>query len=68
MSRRRVAVVGLENDLNGAWMRGEMDIQYQPEFNLKRYSLVCFEAPGCAWNHPTLGSIPPPEIHPDCRG
>src|SRR6202167_6618658 len=53
----------LENDLKGAWTRGEIDIQYQPEFNVKDYSLVCFEALA-RWNHPVLGAIPPSAFIP----
>ena len=65
-SKRRVGkqlAAQLESDLKGAWMRGEMDIQYQPEFNVKEYRLVCFEAL-MRWNHPRLGAIPPSTFIP----
>lgn len=53
-----VSVTELEDDLKGAWTRGEIDIHYQPEFNVKEHRLVCFEALA-RWNHPRLGAIPP---------
>jgi diguanylate cyclase len=66
MSDRRVAeerAAGLENDLDGAWTLGELDIEYQPEFNIKENRLVRFEAL-TRWNHPRLGAIPPSTFIP----
>jgi EAL domain-containing protein (putative c-di-GMP-specific phosphodiesterase class I) len=53
----------LENDLAGAWARGEMDIRYQPEFSIGEDRLVRFEALA-RWCHPTLGAIPPSTFIP----
>jgi EAL domain-containing protein (putative c-di-GMP-specific phosphodiesterase class I) len=53
----------LETDLNGAWTLGQVDIDYQSEFNIKENSLVRFEAL-TRWNHPRLGAIPPSKFIP----
>jgi predicted signal transduction protein with EAL and GGDEF domain len=53
----------LENLLCGSLDRGEISVHYQPEFNVKNQSLVCFEALA-RWNHPVLGSVPPVRFIP----
>jgi diguanylate cyclase (GGDEF)-like protein len=52
---RRVA---LENDLRGAWERGELSVAYQPIFQLASGRLVGAEAL-LRWQHPQHGVIPP---------
>ncbi len=53
----------LENLLRGSLDRGEISVHYQPEFNVKHQSLVCFEALA-RWTHPMLGSVPPGRFIP----
>ncbi len=48
----------LESLLRGSLDRGEIDVYYQPEFNVKHQSLVCFEALA-RWTHPKLGAVSP---------
>lgn len=55
--------LNLENQLRGAITRGEITVQYQPEFNVSSGELVRFEALA-RWTHPTLGVIPPDKFIP----
>ncbi len=48
----------LEQELRGAWERGELRLVYQPIFRTRDHMLVGAEVL-LRWNHPTLGSIPP---------
>ncbi|MGH8054264.1 MAG: putative bifunctional diguanylate cyclase/phosphodiesterase [Stenotrophomonas sp.] len=48
----------LEQELRGAWDRGELRLVYQPIFRTRDHILVGAEVL-LRWNHPTLGSIPP---------
>ncbi len=48
----------LEQELRGAWDRGELRLVYQPIFRTRDHMLVGAEVL-LRWNHPTLGSIPP---------
>jgi EAL domain-containing protein (putative c-di-GMP-specific phosphodiesterase class I) len=50
--------VQLEEDLRGAWERGELTLNYQPIFNLGDGRLMGAEAL-MRWQHPRLGVIPP---------
>lgn len=50
--------VHLEEELRGAWERGEMSLNYQPLFRLSDGRLVGAEAL-CRWQHPRLGVVPP---------
>jgi diguanylate cyclase (GGDEF)-like protein len=50
--------VRLENDLRGAWERGELSVAYQPIFQLSSGRLVGAEAL-LRWQHPQHGVIPP---------
>jgi diguanylate cyclase (GGDEF)-like protein len=50
--------VRLENDLRGAWERGELSVVYQPIFQLASGRLVGAEAL-MRWQHPQHGVIPP---------
>lgn len=53
----------LESELRGAAARGEIYINYQPEYELNTNRLVRFEALA-RWNHPSLGQIPPDRFIP----
>lgn len=55
--------ITLESELRRAMERGEISIEYQPEFDLGTNSIVRFEALA-RWTHPTLGSIPPLDFIP----
>jgi diguanylate cyclase (GGDEF)-like protein len=48
--------LSLENELRGAINRGEIQVYYQPEFDVVSGRLVRFEALA-RWLHPTLGMI-----------
>jgi diguanylate cyclase (GGDEF)-like protein len=50
--------VRLEQDLRGAWERGELSLAYQPIFQLASGHLVGAEAL-LRWQHPQHGVIPP---------
>lgn len=50
--------VHLEEELRGAWERGELSLNYQPLFRLSDGRLVGAEAL-CRWQHPRLGVVPP---------
>lgn len=50
--------VHLEEELRGAWERGEMSLSYQPLFRFTDGRMVGAEAL-CRWQHPQLGMIPP---------
>lgn len=50
--------VQMEQDLRGAWERGEMSLVYQPIFQLADGRLVGAEAL-LRWRHPQHGAIPP---------
>ena len=52
----------LEHLLRGAVARNEISVHYQPEFELTGNRLIRFEALA-RWTHPTLGQIPPRQIH-----
>lgn len=52
---RRVLI---EQDLRGAWERGEMSVWYQPIYALGDRRVVGAEAL-LRWSHPVLGNIPP---------
>jgi len=53
----------LENHLRSAIERGEISLDYQPEFDAVTHRIVRFEALA-RWNHPTLGVIPPVRFIP----
>lgn len=55
--------LNLENELRGAIARGEIQVHYQPEFDLTSHRLIRFEALA-RWFHPTLGRIPPDKFIP----
>ncbi len=48
----------LEQELRGAWERGELRLVYQPIYRTRDRVLTGVEVL-LRWNHPTLGSIPP---------
>ncbi|MBB5015291.1 putative bifunctional diguanylate cyclase/phosphodiesterase [Rehaibacterium terrae] len=50
--------VQMEQDLRGAWERGELSLHYQPVFRLADGALVGAEAL-LRWQHPLHGVIPP---------
>jgi diguanylate cyclase (GGDEF)-like protein len=53
--------VRMEQDLRGAWERGELSLAYQPILRLEDKRLVAAEAL-LRWQHPQQGSIAPPEF------
>jgi diguanylate cyclase (GGDEF)-like protein len=55
--------LNLENQLRGAVTRGEINLHYQPEFEVVSRRLIRFEALA-RWIHPTLGAIPPSKFIP----
>ncbi len=50
--------VHLEQELRGAWERGEMSVVYQPLFHLADGRMTGAEAL-LRWQHPRLGMVPP---------
>lgn len=50
--------VHMEQELRGAWERGELRLAYQPIFRMRDRRLVGVEVL-LRWQHPTLGTIPP---------
>jgi diguanylate cyclase (GGDEF)-like protein len=50
--------VQLEEELRGAWERGELSLAYQPIYRLADGRLMGAEAL-CRWQHPRLGIVPP---------
>ena len=50
--------VQLEEELRGAWDRGELSLAYQPIYRLADRRLMGAEAL-CRWQHPRLGVVPP---------
>ncbi len=48
----------LEGELRRAIENGDIDVHYQPEFDLSTNTIVRFEALA-RWTHPKLGRIPP---------
>lgn len=55
--------LNLENQLRVALARGEIEVYYQPEFDVVKGVLVRFEALA-RWTHPTLGPISPGKFIP----
>ena len=58
----------LENELRRAVANGDIEVHYQPEFDLATNAIVRFEALA-RWMHPTLGAISPLSFIPvaeDC--
>jgi len=55
--------MSLETQLHGAVDRGEIYLQYQPEFDLSKNRLSRFEALA-RWDHPTLGTVSPAKFIP----
>lgn len=60
MARERLT---LENELRGAIARGEIYVEYQPEWNALSGRLVRFEALA-RWHHPHLGDVSPDSFIP----
>jgi len=60
MARERLT---LESELRGAIARGEIYVDYQPEWSAESGRLVRFEALA-RWLHPHLGQIPPDSFIP----
>ncbi len=50
--------VHMEQELRGAWERGELRLAYQPIFRTRDRRMVGVELL-LRWQHPTLGTIPP---------
>jgi diguanylate cyclase (GGDEF)-like protein len=60
MARERLT---LENELRSALARGEIYVDYQPEFELSSGRLKRFEALA-RWKHAALGQVPPDKFIP----
>ena len=58
LQRSRLAV-----DIRGALARGELSVQYQPQFERSGREVVAFEAL-LRWDHPRLGPVPPEQFVP----
>jgi diguanylate cyclase (GGDEF)-like protein len=50
--------VQLEQDLRGAWDRGELSVAYQPIYRLED-AKICGAEALLRWSHPHLGMVPP---------
>ena len=61
MNSRAQARRRLELDLRAALGEGELQLYYQPLFNLEHAAITGFEAL-LRWNHPKRGMIPPSEF------
>ena len=59
-SRRKI---GLERDLRRAFLEGELEVFYQPQFDIRSGVISGAEAL-LRWNHPTEGAISPDEFIP----
>jgi EAL domain-containing protein (putative c-di-GMP-specific phosphodiesterase class I) len=53
----------LESELRGATSRGEVEVVYQPEFDLRTGKLMRFEALS-RWHHPRFGPVSPARFIP----
>jgi len=53
----------LENDLRIAIEQGQLELYYQPLFDLEKHRIGSFEAL-MRWNHPVRGQIPPTDFIP----
>lgn len=56
-------ILRLETDLRRAVERDEIDVFYQPIYDLKTGEIDCFEALA-RWTHPEIGDIPPTKFIP----
>jgi diguanylate cyclase len=63
LSRNARERLTLENQLRGAIERGELQVHYQPEYDVASGQLVRFEALA-RWKHPVLGDVPPGKFIP----
>ena len=54
---------GVEAELGAAFERGEFEMYYQPQFNLRTGALIGYEAL-IRWNHPERGMIAPMKFIP----
>jgi diguanylate cyclase (GGDEF)-like protein/PAS domain S-box-containing protein len=59
-TRRRISI---ESQLRGALARGEISVVFEPQVDLQRWQVTCFEAL-LRWNHPELDNVPPLEFIP----
>ena len=53
----------LENDLRHAFQKDELELYYQPQFELQTNTIVCAEVL-VRWNHPKLGLLTPDKFLP----
>lgn len=60
MARERLT---LENELRGAMARGELYVEYQPEWSAQTGRVIRFEALA-RWRHPHLGQVSPESFIP----
>ncbi|MHA7968562.1 sensor domain-containing phosphodiesterase [Rhizobium sp. CAU 1783] len=63
MDGQTLAKRGLERDLRGALKRGELEIHYQPQYDIKTGRAIGAEAL-LRWNHPVHGYVSPADFIP----
>ncbi|MGM8211919.1 sensor domain-containing protein [Virgibacillus sp. W0430] len=63
ISRRFKQMLMMENDLRKALKKGQFELHYQPQKNIKTKKVVGMEAL-LRWKHPIKGYIPPMEFIP----
>jgi len=63
MNTRISQWVRLQSDLRKAQGCGQLEVRYQPQFQITDLKLVGFEAL-LRWNHPELGMVPPSRFIP----
>lgn len=56
----------LETQMHQALQKGELEVYYQPQLDIRNHKIVGAEAL-VRWNHPTRGQIPPGEFIPLCE-
>ena len=63
MNEHIIQRVTMETDLRKALERGEFELYYQPQVNVRSRNLIGLEAL-VRWNHPTRGMVSPSEFIP----